>query len=70
MAFAIPLGVLFSSLILNGISIPEQTFPFPHSWVMYVLSVVFVLFFLLISHFIAMSSMKKWNLAECVKERE
>lgn len=70
MAFAIPLGVLFSSLILNGISIPEQTFPFPHSWVMYVLSVVFVLIFLLISHFIAMSSMKKWNLAECVKERE
>lgn len=70
MVLAIPLGILLSKLLLQGISIPEQVFPFPKSWVMYVLSMVFVLAFLLLSHFIAMHSMKKWNLPESVKERE
>lgn len=70
MLFAIPLGILLSNLLLNGISIPSQVFPFPKSTLMYVLSCVLVLVFLLVSHFIAMRSMKKWNLAECVKERE
>ena len=70
MTFAIPLGILLSKLLLNGISIPSQIFPFPHSVLMYVLSCVLVLVFLLISHFISMRSMKKWNLPECVKERE
>lgn len=70
MIFAIPLGILLSKLLLNGISIPSQTFPFPHSIWMYILSILFVLIFLLISHFIAMGSMKRWNLPESVKERE
>ena len=70
MVFAIPSGILLSKLLLDGLSIPKQIFPFPHSWVMYVLSTVLVLAFLLISHFISMNSMKKWNLPECVKERE
>ena len=70
MVFAIPGGILLSKLLLDGLSIPKQIFPFPHSWVMYVLSTVLVLAFLLISHFISMNSMKKWNLPECVKERE
>ena len=70
MIFALPLGILLSKLLLNGISIPKQFFPFPHSPIMYILSCVFVLAFLLISHFISMNDMKKWNLPECVKERE
>lgn len=70
MVFAIPVGILLSKTLLNGISIPSQFFPFPKSVLMYVLSCVLVLAFLLVSHFIAMRSMKKWNLAECVKERE
>ena len=70
MIFAIPVGIVLSKTLLRGISIPSQLFPFPHSALMYVLSVVFVLVFLLVSHFIAMSSMKKWNLPEAVKERE
>ncbi len=70
MALAIPLGMVLSKLLLNGISIPTQTFPFPKSSLMYILSMVLVLAFLLISHFISMNSMKKWNLPEAVKERE
>lgn len=70
MAFAIPLGVILSKLLLNGISIPSQVFPFPRSVLMYLLALGLVLAFLLISHFISMHSMKKWNLPEAVKERE
>lgn len=70
MALAIPLGMVLSKLLLKGISIPTQTFPFPKSSLMYILSMVLVLAFLLISHFISMNSMKKWNLPEAVKERE
>lgn len=70
MIFAIPLGILLSKLLLNGISIPSQFFPFPRSPWMYILSVLFVLAFLLISHFIAMNAMRKWNLPEAIKERE
>ena len=70
MVFAIPIGIVLTKTLLNGISIPKEVFPFPHSALMYVLSSVLVLAFLLLSHFISMQSMKKWNLPECVKERE
>ena len=70
MLLAIPLGILLSKGLLQSISIPSQIHPFPHSWVMYVFSVVFVLIFLLLSHFLVMSTMKRWNLPESVKERE
>ncbi len=70
MALAIPLGMILSKLLLNGISTPSQVFPFPRSVLMYLLALGLVLAFLLISHFISMNSMKKWNLPEAVKERE
>ena len=70
MALAIPLGMVLSKLLLNGISTPSQVFPFPRSILMYLLALGLVLAFLLISHFISMNSMKRWNLPEAVKERE
>ena len=70
MVFAIPIGILLSKGLLHSISVPSQIHPFPKSWVMYVATTVLVLVFLLISHFIVMSSMRKWNLPESVKERE
>ena len=70
MAFAIPIGMIMSKYLLNSISVPNQIYPFPKTWTMYVLSCVLVLAFLLISHFLVMRRMKKWNLPESVKERE
>ena len=70
MAFAIPIGMFMSKYLLNSISVPNQIYPFPKTWTMYVLSCVLVLAFLLISHFLVMRRMKKWNLPESVKERE
>ena len=70
MVFAIPIGVLLSKGLLHSISVPSQIHPYPKTWVMYVVSTLLVLAFLLISHFLVMSTMKKWNLPESVKERE
>ena len=70
MAIAIPVGIVLSKGLLASISVPNQIHPFPHTWIMYVLSTVIVLAFLLLSHFIVMSTMRKWNLPESVKERE
>ena len=70
MAFAIPISMIMSKYLLNSISVPNQIYPFPKTWTMYVLSCVLVLAFLLISHFLVMRRMKKWNLPESVKERE
>ena len=70
MVFAIPLGIVQAKYLLHSISIPDQIYPFPKTWTMYVFSTLIVLAFLLISHFLVMGRMKKWNLPESVKERE
>ena len=70
MVFAIPVGILLSKGLLTSISTTSEIHPFPKTWQMYVFTTIFVLAFLLISHFIVMSSMRKWNLPESVKERE
>lgn len=70
MGLAIPLGMFLSKSLLDSISIPSQIHPFPHTWVMYVFSIVIVLAFLMVSHFLVMGTMRKWNLPESVKERE
>ena len=70
MVFAIPLGILLSKGLLVSISVASQIHPFPRTWVMYVFTTILVLAFLLISHYLVMNQMKKWNLQESVKERE
>lgn len=69
-SFAIPVGILLTKGLLKSISVPDQIYPFPRTWTIYVLSTIIVLGFLLLSHFLAMSGMRKWNLPESVKERE
>ena len=70
MVFATPIGILLSKGLLRSISTNSQVHPYPHTWTMYVFSFVLVLAFLLVSHFLVMNTMKKWNLPESVKERE
>jgi len=70
MAFAIPAGMGITNVLLQSISIPDQVYPFPRTWTMYVFSILIVLAFLLLSHFLVSRTMKKWNLPESVKERE
>ena len=69
-ACAIPIGTVLSKALLKSISVPDQIYPFPKTWTIYVFSTLIVLSFLLVSHFLVMRQMKKWNLPESVKERE
>lgn len=69
-ACAIPIGTVLSKTLLKSISVPDQIYPFPKTWTIYVFTTLIVLAFLLVSHFLTMRSMKKWNLPESVKERE
>ena len=69
-ACAIPIGTVLSKALLKSISVPDQIYPFPKTWTIYVFSTLIVLAFLLVSHFLVMRQMKKWNLPESVKERE
>ena len=70
MVIAIPVGIALTKVLLKSISVPDQIYPFPNTWIPYVLSTLIVLAFLLLSHFLVMRKMKKWNLPESVKERE
>lgn len=70
MVFAIPIGILLSKGLLTSISVPDQIYPFTNAWSPYVFSILIVLSFLLLSHFLVMSTMRRWNLPETVKERE
>lgn len=70
MVFATPIGILLSKGLLRSISTNSQVHPYPRTWTMYVFTFVLVLGFLLVSHFLVMNTMKKWNLPESVKERE
>ena len=70
MVLAIPLGIFLTKTLLSSISTASQIHPFPRTWTTYVFSTLIVLGFLLLSHFLVMSTMRKWNLPESVKERE
>ena len=70
MIFAMPIGIGIGHILLNSISTTEQTFPYPKTIIIYFLCMLMVLAFLLVSHFVAMHDMKKWNLPSAIKERE
>lgn len=70
MIFAIPMGIGIGHILLNSLSTTEQTFPYPKTLWIYFNCALMVLAFLLISHFLAMNDMRKWNLPEAIKERE
>ena len=70
MIFAIPMGIGIGIVLLDGLSTTEQTFPYPKTLYIYFLCSAMVLAFLLVSHYVAMHDMRRWNLPEAVKERE
>ena len=70
MVLAIPIGIGIGHILLDSISTTEQTFPYPKTIFIYFLTALMVLGFLLISHFLAMNDMRRWNLPEAIKERE
>ncbi|GEM_PF-5513611 len=64
------LGYLFASNVLARLGTIDETFVFSSGIREYAVTVLLVFFYLLISHQLAMRSMKKWNIADNVRERE
>lgn len=69
-AIGLPAGTLLAKYTLTQMSIEGREYPFVHDPLQFVLTVCVVLVYILISHFAAMRSIRKWNIVENVKEKE
>ena len=67
---AIPMGSLFSYILFKMCSNVNQTYPFVFDIKFVVLSFLFILLIIIISHVVSMLSIKKWNLADNTRCRE
>lgn len=63
-------GILFSKYAMNVISTSSREYPFTSSSNQYYLTIIIVLIFILITHYIAMQNIRKWNLVENTKEKD
>ena len=70
MIIGVPGGILMSTLLFAAVSSATQTYPFVFSWGVIGLAVGFVLAVVIITHLLAMISIKKWNLADNTRCRE
>lgn len=66
----LPIGVLIARYGLQQLSSSAREYVFANSIAEYIFTVLLVLAYVIISHFIAMHSMKKWDLVESVKDKE
>ena len=68
--FATPFGIGASMLLFHMCSAAAQTYPFVFSWVVLGITFGFVLLVVVVSHWISMFSIKKWNIANNTRSRE
>lgn len=64
------IGVIFSKYAMGVISTNTREYPFASSIKQYYLTIIIVLIFIVITHYIAMQSIRKWNLVENTKEKD
>ena len=63
-------GQAVARLTLEKMSDPTREFPLPHNPADYLITAGILLAFIVVGHFIAMGSMRRWDLVENVKEKE
>ena len=66
----LPSGVYIAKTALFRLSTEGREYVFANSFSEYVFTVLLVLLYIIVSHFIAMNSMKRWDLVESVKDKE
>lgn len=66
----LPIGVFIAKYGLQQLSTSAREYVFANSITEYIFTILLVLAYVIISHFIAMHSMKKWDLVESVKDKE
>ncbi len=66
----IPVGILVTNIALNRLEIEDRSYPFVNDYRIYLLTLLLVLGYIVLSHFISVRTIKKWNLVETVKDKE
>lgn len=66
----LPVGTWIARYALGSLTTAEREYPFSRSPVQYLITVGLVLLYILLSHWAAMNSIRKWDIAENTKEKE
>lgn len=66
----IPCGIAVTKEVLKKMEIDARSYPFVNDYRVYTFTLLFVLVFIAVSHFISMRMIKKWDLVETVKDKE
>ena len=66
----LPSGIYIAKTALQKLSTEGREYVFANSFNEYTFTILLVLAYMVISHFIAMHSMKKWDMVESVKDKE
>ena len=66
----LPTGIYIAKTALMKLSTEGREYVFANSFTEYLFTVLLVLAYIVVSHFIAMNSMKKWDMVESVKDKE
>jgi len=65
-----PFGIYIAKVTLSKLSTSSRQFIFVNDISKYLLTMLIVFIYIIISHIISMSSLKKWNITEIVNEKE
>lgn len=66
----LPSGIIIAKMILQKLGNDTREYVFANHFTEYLLTVLLVFGYVVVSHLIAMRSMKKWDLVESVKDKE
>ena len=69
-AIGLPLGVVMAQYALSQMAVTGREFPFVKSPAQFIMTACLVLIYILISHYAAMQSIRKWDIVENIKEKE
>lgn len=69
-AVGVPAGVAVAKYALKSISVDNREYPFANVPSQYIITLALVLVYILISHFSAMRSIRRWDISENTKEKE
>ena len=66
----IPVGAMVTKLVLHEMETDGRTYPFVNEPYLYLLTAGLVLVYLVFGHITSMRTLKKWDIVECVKDKE
>ena len=69
-AVGLPTGIVIAKLALQKLGNESREYIFANHFTEYLLTILLVLGYVVVSHLIAMRTMKKWDLVESVKDKE